>query len=175
MRKILFSTFFTLLALGTFAQSPLPKGKAQINAGAGFSNWGVPLYVGFDYGVHPDISLGGEISYRNYKSYGKWGKYKIYDDTNIWGFAFNANYHFNTILKIPSEWDFYAGLSVGFWTWNYSNYNGKIDDDYSRTSGLGLTGQIGGRYYFNDKFGLNLEVGGGNVFSSGKFGVTIKL
>jgi hypothetical protein len=66
MKKFLFSTFFTLLALGAFAQSPLSKGDSQINAGVGFSNWGVPVYVGFDYGMDSNISLGGEVSYRRY-------------------------------------------------------------------------------------------------------------
>jgi hypothetical protein len=40
---------------------------------------------------------------------------------------------------------------------------------------VGLGAQIGGRYYLSDKVGLNLEFGGGNAFSGGKFGVSIKL
>ncbi len=171
MKKIIYTTFLILFATLSFAQSPLPKGKAQINAGVGMSNWGLPVYVGFDYGVHPDISLGAEISYRQYKEY--WGK-KNYVSTNkyaVWGFSGNANYHFNTILKIPSDWDFYAGLNIGFWSWTGGN-----DPKFAHSSGLGLGAQIGGRYYFNDKFGLNLEFGGGNnSYSSGKFGITIKL
>jgi hypothetical protein len=39
-------------------------------------------------------------------------------------------------------------------------------------SGLGLGAQIGGRYFFKDNFGLNLEFGGGNALSGGKFGIT---
>ena len=82
----------------------------------------------------------------------------------------NGNYHFNTLLDIPTNWDFYAGLNLGFYFWN-------SDDDYpgTRSSGLALGGQIGGRYYFSKKFGINLEAGGANAFSGGKFGVTIKL
>ena len=85
-------------------------------------------------------------------------------------FRSNANYHFNTILELPSEWDLYAGLSLGFFFWNSpSKYHGSHD------SGLGITGQVGGRYYFNERFGINLQLGGGNAFSGGKIGITMKL
>ncbi|TAE20168.1 MAG: hypothetical protein EAZ95_00165 [Bacteroidetes bacterium] len=175
MRKILFSTFFVLLACASFAQAPVAKGKAQINLGVGFSNWGVPVYGGFDVGVHPDITLGGEVSYRKYKEYWKWGGKKGYyysGDASIWGFSFNGNYHLNKILNIPKEWNLYAGLNVGYVSWSYRD---GLNNGYSNNSGLGLGAQIGGRYFFSEKFGLNLEAGGGNKFSSGKFGVTIKL
>jgi outer membrane immunogenic protein len=86
------------------------------------------------------------------------------------GFSGNANYHFNTLLEIPQKWDFYAGLNIGFFAW-------LSPDDYygSHKSGIGLGAQIGGRYYFSDKMGINLEFGGGNAFSGGKIGVSIKL
>jgi len=175
MKKNILSICLIMLASLSWAQSPLPKGKAQINAGVGMSSWGVPLYIGFDAGVHPDISLGAEVSYRKYKEYWKWSKNQyIGTESAIWGISGNANYHFNTILKIPSNWDFYAGLNVGFWIWSNNGIYAN-DPKYNRTSGLGLGGQVGGRYYFNDKFGLNLEFGGGNSFSSGKFGITVKL
>jgi len=73
-------------------------------------------------------------------------------------------------LNIPSPWDFYAGLNLGFYSWNSPR-----DYEGSHTSGLGLGGQIGGRYYFSNKVGINLEFGGGNAFSGGKFGLTIKI
>jgi len=40
---------------------------------------------------------------------------------------------------------------------------------------LGLGAQVGGRYYISNKVALNLEFGGGNAFSGGKFGLTFKL
>jgi outer membrane immunogenic protein len=160
-------TFILVLAISLiFAQSPLPKGKSQINAGVGLSTWGVPVYLGFDYGVHPDISLGAEVSYRGYNDNWRDHKYKH----SVIGILGNANYHFNTILNIPSNWDFYAGLNLGFYSWNSPN-----DYEGSHTSGVGLGAQIGGRYFFSDKVGVNLEFGGGNAFSGGKFGLTIKL
>ncbi len=166
MKKIVLSIgllFFVVLAM---AQSPLPKGKSQLNAGLGFSSWGVPVYVGFDYGVHKDISIGGELNFHSYheKYYGS-----TYNHT-VLGLLFNSNYHFNTILQIPSNWDFYAGLNIGFNFWNSPDgYPGGYDN------GFGLGAQVGGRYFFNNKFGINLEFGGGSASTGGKIGITIKL
>lgn len=168
MKTKFFLTTFTLLMFSCFAfsQSPLPIGKTQLNLGVGLSGWGVPFYIGLDYSVHKDITLGGEFSYRSYKENWK----DQYYHHNIMGFSGNGNYHFNSLLNIPQKWDFYAGLNLGFYVWSSPDI--YIGD---HKSGLGLGGQIGGRYYLSDKVGLNLEFGGGNAFSGGKFGVSIKL
>lgn len=166
MKKQILTFIMVLATSAIFAQSPLPKGKAQLNAGVGLSSWGIPVYVGFDFGVHPDITLGAELSYRGYNDTWHEDKYRH----SVTGFSGNANYHFNTVLNIPSNWDFYAGLNIGFYSWNSPyGYEGPYK------SGLGIGGQIGGRYFFSNKVGVNLEFGGGNAFSGGKFGVTIRL
>ncbi len=156
-----------LAAIGSvYGQNPIAKGQAQFNAGVGFSSWGVPVYVGFDYGVHKDITVGGEFSYKSYHE-----KYQNHNyDHSIVGISGNANYHFNYLLSIPQDWDFYAGLNVGYYVWNSpSDYDGTY------RSGLGLSAQIGGRYYFTNSVGVNLEFGGGNAFSGGKIGISLKL
>ena len=168
MRRVIFLTtsIFVLSISNVFGQSPLPLGKTQLNLGVGLSGWGIPVYLGFDYSVHKDITLGGEFSYRSYNENWKSRYYRH----NVMGFSGNGNYHFNSLLKIPQNWDFYAGLNLGFYIWSSpTTYDG------SHNSGLGLGAQIGGRYYFNSKVGVNLELGGGNAFSGGKFGLTIKL
>ncbi len=162
MKKLLFTSIFIFTVMFLFAQSPLPKGQMQLNAGIGLSDWGIPIYIGLDYSVHDDISIGGELSYRSADN-NNWNN-KNYSG-NVLGIHGNGNYHFNTLLSIPSEWDFYAGLNLGFYSFSNSNYN----------SGVGLGAQIGGRYYFNQKIGINLEFGGGNLLSGGKFGVSIRL
>ncbi len=165
MKKLILSTgLFLMTAVVAFAQSPLPKGAKQFNAGVGLSGWGVPIYLGMDFGVHPDISVGGEISFRNHRSEWRGVRYRH----NVTGIAANANYHFNRVLSIPSNWDLYAGLNLGFYIWNSPNdYDGDA-------GGLGIGAQVGGRYYFTQKFGINLEFGGGNAFSGGKIGVSIR-
>ena len=166
MKKQLLILSLLLFSSIMFAQSPILKGESQINAGIGLSSWGVPVYLGFDHGVHPDITIGGELSYRSYQD----NYANVNYDHSVIGISGNGNYHFNRILEIPKKWDFYAGLNLGFYIWNSpDNYHG------SHTSGLGLGAQIGGRYYFSDKIGLNLEFGGGNAFSGGKLGLTFKL
>ena len=160
-----FLIFILLISTSALFAQPISKGQAQINAGVGLSSWGIPVYLGFDYGVHPDVTLGAEMSFRSYNE--DWEKYKY--NHSIIGFLGNANYHFNNVLNIPSPWDFYAGLNIGFYHWNspkgYKSHN----------SPLGLGAQIGGRYYFTNRVGINLEFGGGNSFSGGKLGLTIKL
>jgi outer membrane immunogenic protein len=163
MKKIsivILLSIFTLLTVN--AQNSTDRGNTQLNAGVGFSGWGIPLYVGLDFGVRHDITLGLEASFRSYDK----------DDYNhsIIGFSGNGNYHFNRILDIPRNWDFYAGLNLGFYIWSSpKDYPG------SSLSGLGLGAQIGGRYFFSDSFGLNLEIGGNNAWNGGgKFGITYK-
>jgi outer membrane immunogenic protein len=165
MKKIL----LILLVVSTssiFGQYALNKGAMQINAGLGFSSWGLPIYAGLDYGIDKDISIGGEVSFRSYSD--GWGG-KDYSHTII-GISGNGNYHFTNVFKIPKEWDVYAGLNIGFYVWSSpSEYKG------SDTSGLGLGAQIGVRYYFSPTVGINLEFGGGNAFSGGKIGASFIL
>lgn len=167
MRKLLLIVALALITALTFSENLSAQGKNQLNLGVGFSDWGVPLYIGIDHYVSNDVTLGGEFSYRSgYREYYK----DQYYDRNVMGFSGNANYHFNTILEIPRTWDLYAGINVGFYVWNkYDTYHGN------NNSGLGLGGQIGGRYYLSNKVGLNLEFGGGNAFRGGKVGLTIKI
>ncbi|MFP5039761.1 hypothetical protein [Parasediminibacterium sp. JCM 36343] len=168
MKKILLA-FTVLLAFGTsYGQGSLTPGKAQLNLGLGFSSWGVPVYLGIDYGASRDITVGGELSVRSYRE--DWRGNHDYYKSTITGISGNVNYHFNRVLEIPKDFDFYAGLNVGFYVWSLpAAYDG------THSSGLGLGGQVGGRYYFTNKFGLNLEFGGNNAFGNGKIGVTFKL
>lgn len=164
MRKVCLLTLFSLISMAAIAQAPLGKGGAQFNAGFGFSSFGTPIYLGADFGVHRDLTVGPVFSYRNYG-------YKIlgtkYDQSLI-VLGLNGNYHFNTIFDLPSEWDVYAGLTLGYYIWS------DIDGfDGGEASGLGFSGQIGARYFFTKKFGVNLEFGGGTA-SGGGLGITYK-
>jgi len=149
LKRIILTVFITTcLSLGTFAQSPIGEGGKQINFGVGLFDSGVPVYFGMDFGVHPDITVGGQIALD-----------LGFDYFSISG---RGDYHFNTLLEIPRDWDFYAGLSLGFIS--------GIDDDYNSDVDLGL--QVGGRYYWSSDWGINLEFGGGNNLSGGRFGVS---
>lgn len=162
MKKI---TAIIILLFSTsilFAQSPVGENGKQLNFGTGLSSFGLPLYVGMDFGVHPDITVGFNFSFRQQSGSG----YR----NNVTGLFANANYHFNSVLELPREWNVYAGLSLGYYIWS-------LDADYigKSSSGVGLNGQIGGRYFFNDKWGINLELGGGNTSAGGRIGATLRL
>lgn len=170
MKKILVIVGLFFVTMTASAQATLGEGNVQLNAGVGLSGWGVPMYVGLDYGVTEDFTLGGEFSFRTYSEtvgYNKWRHTGL-------GIFVNGNYHFNRILNIPSEIDFYAGLSLGYYHWTTKidgagvySYGGSLG------SGLGFAGQVGGRYFFSDNFGINLEIGGGSTYGA-KFGITYK-
>lgn len=162
MKKVLFMVILIALPVISFAQesvknSDLGIGNFQINGGLGFSSWGIPVYVGVDYGIIEDVTIGAEMSYRTKSSY------------SAFGISVNGNYHFARILKLPSEFDIYGGANLGYYSWSV---DGVIKNP-AYSSGMGFSAQIGGRYFFSNQFGLNLEFGGGNV-SGGKLGVTYR-
>ena len=169
MKKIILLVAFAFISNGVFAQAPLEVGGVQLNAGVGASGWGIPVYVGLDFGIAKDFTLGGQVSFQTDNSpyYYNNQSYK-YKSTAL-GLGVNANYHFNTIMDIPSKFDFYAGANITYYVWNYDEYyNNDHPNNVSVAPGL----QVGGRYFFTDNFGLNLELGGNTGTSGAKFGIT---
>lgn len=164
MKLILFFLLVFISTNSAIAQCPIDPHRAQINAGVGLSNWGIPVYFGVDYCVVRDFTIGGEASMRLFNN-----TFGGNNNQTVFGISGNGNYHFNRLLKINKNWDFYAGLNLGLFLWKNTNNNG------GGSTRLGLGGQIGGRYYIGKAFGLNLEVGGGNVFGGGKFGISIRM
>lgn len=175
MKKLTFlATLF--IASFTFSQGTLKEGKTQLNLGVGFSGWGTPVFLGLDYGLGNNWTVGGEVSYR---SFGNDAFFYDYTYTII-GVAGNGNYHFNEILDLPKKWDLYGGASLGFYIWNNSyKYKGTgaepvgFSPGYTGTSGIGFGLQAGTRYFFNDNWAINFETGGGSTFG-GKIGLTYK-
>ncbi len=127
-------------------RAPLSKGEKQLNMGLGFNSHGVPVYGGVDFAVHDEVTIGPQAMI-------------VFDDDAVLALGFRGDYHFNRLLEITSDWDVYAGANAGFVFGN--------GDDLE----LGL--QIGGRYFWDNKWGINLEFGGGTNYST-KLGVTMK-
>lgn len=155
------------------AQAPLQNGEKQLNVGFGLSNYGLPVYGGLEFGVGNNISVGGELTFRNHNENYNSTKWKN-SYTSIAGIG---NYHFNELLEMPSNWDLYMGLSLGFIVFS-SKWDGSgssIEYPGNGNSGLYLNAQIGGRYFFSDNIAVNLQLGGGNYFSGGKIGITVLL
>ena len=141
-------TFILLVALTTAATSAYGQAARQLNFG----------YIGVSY----EIPLGKDITIAPVAS------------TNL-GLDYltlgvKSNYYFDTLLKLPSAWDVYAGAGAGFaiGLGNNDNDNHKNDLD------LGL--QVGGRWFWSDKWGVYVEFGGGHTSGgSAGVGVTMKL
>ena len=146
--------------------SPVDKGGMMVNAGLGLSNWGIPVYGSLDYGVHENITVGGQADFRSYTERRGGVRY----GHQILCFSGNVNFHFNALLELPEEINLYGGANAGFYVWNSpSGYSG------SRASGLGIGLQLGGRYFFKERWAANLEFGGTQAFGSGKIGITYLL
>ncbi len=151
MRKLTLVTVLVFLMSGLYAQgggvAPLAKGQMQLNFGTGFSNNGIPIFASLDIALHKDVTITPEVHV------------KIDDDFKF-GALFKADYHWNALIGIPSNWDFYSGARVGF------DFGNNFDLDF------GI--QVGGRWYWSEKWGLNLELAGGTGFGT-TFGVSMKL
>lgn len=79
-----------------------------------------------------------------------------------------ANYYFDNLFEITSDaWDVYGGAGAGF-----AIYNGNKNKDNGFDIGL----HVGGRWFWNEKWGVYLELGGGSVQgATGGLGLTLKL
>lgn len=157
MRKVLFIAAMFLTGFVASAQQSLGEGNLQLNGGfpfvaTSFNTSVLPLYVGADYGVHQDVTVGGQFNL-------------LAGTVTAWSIGANANYHFNRVLELPNQWDLYAGASLMY-------------TKVLSFGGIGFGPQIGARYFFNDKWGVNLQFGGDYRALSaggGQIGVTYKL
>lgn len=131
--------------------APLARGQMQLNFGTGFSNHGLPIYGSLDIALHKDVTLTPEMHIRL--------PYFGEDDLNG-GVMVKADYHWNYLIGIPSNWDFYAGARAGL------SFGGDLYPD------LGI--QVGGRWYFSPHWALNLELAGGTGYGT-TFGMSYKL
>ena len=157
MKKLII--LFLLLSLSAYSfsqngEAPLKKGSKQINFGLGLDSSGLPLYGQMDFAVSNDITVSPMVGF-------------TLDGKNSFiSFAGYGSYHFNRLLNIPQNWDFYAGVNLGF-RLCLSNNTG--------TSPLIFGMQTGGRYYWNDHWGVHLELGWSVSRYVGRFGLSYKL
>jgi len=76
-----------------------------------------------------------------------------------------ANFYFDDLFGLTEPWDVYAGIGSGWRVDNSDNGDGD---------GFDLGAQIGARWFWNDKWGLNGEFGWSRA-ANGGLGVTMKL
>lgn len=90
-------------------------------------------------------------------------------DLNWLTLSVRGNYYFDNLFEITNEsWDVYGGLAAGSSFYNGDSDKKIIDFD------LGL--HVGGRWFWNEKWGVYLELGGGSAKGlNGGIGLTVKL
>ena len=116
-------------------------------------NFGL-IGVNYEIPVHTDITIAPGIA-TNF-------------DLNWITLGVKANYYFDNLFEISDDaWDVYGGANLG-----YGIYNG---DDADLDSDLSLGLQVGGRWFWNETWGIYAEIAGGNVAFMPAIGVTMKL
>ncbi len=178
MKKVLLLAA-ALLGMATAASAQtFENGSKVVNLGVGIgSSYGFPVSVSYEQGIM-DIGSDQSIGVGGYVGMGFDSDdytYVTYNYTNIF-LAAAGNYHYTGVDKF----DFYAGIRLGY---NVASANANwIDADdedlygdlYSASAGGFIyTAHVGARYYFNDSFAANAELGYGiaylNVGVSYKF------
>lgn len=162
----------TFAATSSYAQLAIDKGSKFINLGIGVGGYGGTSGIAFggsaDFGVAPNITVGGQIAYRSF-NYGYLG---YNDKINYLYFAARGSYHFNELLNISNDkLDVYAGLGIGYESVTYSDSFGTGFNAFG--SGIYVPVHLGGRYFFSDNVGGFAELGSG--VSPLMLGVTFKL
>lgn len=139
-------SFFVLLFLMLSFFSANSQARRELNFGLIGANYEIP--------VHKDITIapGAATSF----------------DLDWINLFVRGNYYFDNLFGITDEsWDVYGGAAAGF-----GIYNG--DNNKSNDLDIGL--HVGGRWFWNDKWGIYLELGGGSTLgANGSLGVTVKL
>lgn len=173
MKKFL-TTIFALVTLLAVSQNSFgqafQKGDKLLNATVGLNSYysrGLPIGASFEVGILDNISVGGSFDFTSWKYPGT-----DYGYTFLY-FGARGSYHVGELLKINSDkFDPYGGVGLGYYSAKYNGGSSLYSGSYG--SNLYFFGFIGGRYYFADKFGAVLELGGGGV-SNIKAGITLKL
>lgn len=134
-------------------------GFKQLNFGLGAYGWGIPIYAEADFGISDKITIGPRVGYQ----FGFANNYTYYKrKRSSFDIAFRGDYHYGShISGLPNQLDLYGGLMVGI---SFRSYNYTYDPVYqTRLEGSETVPTIsfrgGGRWYFNNNWGANAEIG----------------
>lgn len=106
--------------------------------------------VSYDIPVHTDIAVSPFVG-TNF-------------DLDYLTIGVKGNYYFDNLVNLLPAFDVYAGANAGY-AFGIDNNGNDFD--------MGI--QVGGRWFWNDKWGLYLELGGGKIGATGGLGITMKL
>ncbi len=143
------------------------KGKITLGPTIGYG-WGLGFGAQGEYGVTKNIGVGGDIAYISFtdkfNGYYSWHEWKY----TLIGVLAAGSYHF-TPGKV---FDPYVKAGLGFFHWSatYKDSEGNTFNSlYSAgyNSGLGVTGQIGARYFFSPTVAGRASIGWPFYFGAG--------
>lgn len=148
MRKM---TLLFVFALSFSFASVFAQARKELNFGYLGINYEIPIHK--DITIAPGAATNSNIDWLNV--------------------GVKANYYFDNLFGISNAaWDVYGGANAGYAFWIGDDHdNGKGNDD-----DFDIGGQVGVRWFWNDKWGVYVEAAGGSTsgFSPG-IGLTVKL
>lgn len=177
---------FLFVASGLHAQEQMfNKGDKVVNVGIGllsalytgsyYTSKLPPLSVSYEQGVVDNVLDVGTIGVGGYLGFAsaKWEMAYIggtygWKYTNIILGARGA-FHYPLVDKL----DTYAGLLLGYNIVSAKEIGTIPGNVSASSSGVIFSGYVGGRYYFNDKFGAMAELGTGIAYLN--IGLAVKL
>lgn len=162
---------FSLASTEALAQGFAPEnGFKQVNLGIELEGYGLPVYVGMDFGVGSNITIGPRIMVeRESESFNQRHDGKDYDLKHSWTYivpSFRGDYHFSGLINgMTDKLDLYGGLTLGYAIYRYhteymdvdNNFNYVVRDRTDSASDAKLWAQVGARYYFSDNWAAQLE------------------
>ena len=177
MKKLILSITTLFIAFSINAQVAYQQGDNQLNFGFNVGQ-GPGIWGSYEVGITDNISVGGEaaIGFRA-------GVGSVYVTSYNYfqaNFRFSgfANYHFAQLVGLPDEWDLYGGADIGYSIWTKSSNapDGGAYDWYNwNNSSFMIGAHGGGRWFWNEKWGVMAEFGGGYGYFVAKGGLTLKL
>ena len=175
MNKALTALFLSGAFFWSTSLSAQPDSR-YFNVGLGLSNWGVPVFGTIEIPLkfqNQRVIVGGSFRTKR-ESFSYLGSSSAWRHTIV-GIEGGWSCYFDDLADLPSEFDVYGGLRLGYYFWSTrltDNIDGFNDSYTGLTDGLGLRGVIGGRYHYKSDKSLFLELGGGNVTAGGRFGLS---
>lgn len=143
--------------------------NAFSGASAKFTATG-PIGVTYEYGISDKISMGAQVAYSTMKNVttdpgalGNGKDYVVTDKLNQLSVIIRGNYH----LGSSAKFDPYVGLGLGYGNFKFKTTSNDPTDtpaelaafSISVPGALGITGQVGAKYYFSTNVGAYAELG----------------
>lgn len=163
---------FSLASTEAQAQGFAPEnGFKQVNLGIELEGYGLPVYVGMDFGVGSNITIGPRIMIeRESETINQnWINGNDYDLKYSWTHivpSFRGDYHFSGLINgMTEKLDLYGGLTLGYailrsssetMEWD-NNGNARVKKVTHSASDAKLWAQVGARYYFSENWAAQLE------------------